>query len=120
MKKIFQSIFASMVLLLSMSNVMADQAAYITLEQSNQAVQLLEGSQQVRFFCAPCGEKESQLVEIFSIEAVHTGYENYWEVEINNQGIDLAYTYYFVEGEWWNVARSLGIDVDGVPDYLDE
>lgn len=118
MKKIFQSIVA--VLLLLMANVMADQAAYITLEQSKEAVQLLEGAQQVRFFCAPCGDKESELVEVFKIETVHTGYENYWEVQINNQGIDLAYTYYYVDGKWRNIAISLNIDVDGVPDYLDK
>jgi len=46
------------------------------------------------------------------------GYENYWEVQINNQGIDLAYTYYHVDGKWRNIAISLNIDVDGVPNYL--
>ncbi len=107
-----------MVLLLSLSNVMADQAAYITLEQSKEAVQLLEGTQQVRFFCAPCGETKSELVEVFSIENVNTGYENYWEVQVNNKGIDLAYTYYHVDGKWRNIAISLNIDVHGVPDYI--
>jgi len=118
MKVIFQSIVASMVLL--MSNVMADQAAYITLEQSKEAVQLLEGTQQVRFFCAPCGDKQSELVAVSNIKNVHTGYENYWEVRINNKGIDLAYTYYHVDGKWRNIAISLNIDVEGVPNYLDK
>ena len=119
MTKILQSLIAS-ILLLSMSNVIADQAAYITLEQSKAAVQLLDGTKQIRFFCAPCGDQKSELVQVVSVKNAYTGYENYWEVQINNAGIDLAYTYYYVDGKWKNLAISLNIDVEDVPDYLDE
>ena len=48
-------------------------------------------------WCALCGEKRpSKSVEgetIKSVTIAHTGYQNYYEIQINGLSVDMAYTY---------------------------
>lgn len=75
------------------SAAFADQCAYITKQQAIAAVSRLEKGQTIYKLCEPCGEKVPQAVKINSVSAGTVGYENYWGVEVNEQNIDLAYTY---------------------------
>lgn len=75
------------------SAAFADQCAYITKQQAIAAVSRLEKGQIIYKLCEPCGEKVPQAVKINSVSAGTVGYENYWGVEVNEQNIDLAYTY---------------------------
>lgn len=70
----------------------ADQCAYITKQQAIAAVSRLEKGQTIYKLCEPCGEIP-QAVKINSVSAGTVGYENYWGVKVNEQNIDLAYTY---------------------------
>lgn len=75
------------------SAAFADQCAYITKQQAIAAVSRLEKGQTIYKLCEPCGEKVPQAVNINSVSAGTVGYENYWGVKVNEQNIDLAYTY---------------------------
>lgn len=97
----------------------ADQAAYITEKQAKKAAEFLKKKDKIKHFCAPCGDKESRVEEIETVEAVPTGYENYWEVKVNGKGIDLAYVYYELKkGKWKNLAKKMKIKVSDVPKII--
>lgn len=110
----------------------ADQYAYVTLQQATEAQKVLAKSHEMHEFCAPCGDAASKpmrvdLVEIGRIwegesaKAYQAGDgETFWEVIVNNQGIDLAYVYVRQGGRWENLALRLGLDASGVPRYLDK
>lgn len=51
------------------------------------------------------------------MEAKHKD-DNKYEVEVNGQGIDLAYVYIEKNGKWVNLAMELGLKVSQVPKYL--
>lgn len=99
--------------------VFADQAAYISEKEAKKAVKLLKDEKMIIHFCEPCGDTSQEAVVIETIEAVKTGYEDYWEVKVNGKGIDLAYVFYQrKKNKWMNVAMKLKIDVSGVSEYL--
>ena len=99
--------------------VFADQAAYITEKEAKNAVKLLKDEKVLIHFCEPCGDTAQEAVVIETIEAVKTGYQEYWEVKVNGKGIDLAYIYYQrKKNKWMNVAMKLKIDVSDVSEYL--
>lgn len=92
----------------------ADQFAYIRPEIARKAVELLAKEREVYFFCEPCNESMGQLAKIDKVEAVDVNYEGFHEVQINGQGIDLAYTYVMRKGRWKNAAVELGLKPTGV------
>jgi hypothetical protein len=107
------------ILISLITSVSADQAAYISESDAIRAQNLLQGSRHVKFFCALCGDTNPQLVQVDDIKVVDVNYENLREIQINNEGIDLAYTYYFSSGRWRNLAMSLDIPVDSVDEYIE-
>lgn len=98
---------------------MADQAAYITQAEAEGAKYLLSQASTIKSYCAPCGDSTAIVVAVRQVDVVHTGYEDFWEVQINGEGIDLAYSY-FLEGTLWkNIAIQMGIPVVEVPEFID-
>jgi len=79
----------------------ADQLAYISKGQAEEAAAFLNKGKTVYLFCGCCAMEEPTKVIVKSARAVHTGYENYWEVEIKfelngkmkTRRIDLAYVW---------------------------
>lgn len=71
----------------------ADQAAYLSKKSAQKAAALLKINDEVRYYCKPCGDKDFRKIYIHSKEVVHTGHQEYYEVKLNEKGIDLAYTY---------------------------
>lgn len=119
MKKILTITLALIFTLALSLTAFADQAAYVTEAQAKKAANFLKDKESIRHFCAPCGDKTSQLEEIETVEAVPTGYENYWEVKVNGKGIDLAYVYFELKkGKWKNVAKEMNIKVSDVPKII--
>ena len=43
--------------------------------------------------CEPCGETTPTPIIIESLSAGSVGYEDYWQVEVNDSGVDLAYIF---------------------------
>jgi hypothetical protein len=98
----------------------ADQAAYITQAQAEKAAAFLTGKMQIRHYCAPCDDKGDRVEDIKTVVAAPVGYQDFWEVKVNGDGIDLAYVYFQTEdGKWKNLAKELDIKVSDVPKYLE-
>lgn len=98
----------------------ADQAAYITKAQAEKAAAFLKDKKQIRHYCAPCDDKGDRVDDIDAVEAAPAGYQQYWEVKVNGEGVDLAYVYFRDEdGKWKNLAKELNVKVKDVPKYLD-
>ncbi|MDJ0744069.1 MAG: hypothetical protein QNJ32_11975 [Xenococcaceae cyanobacterium MO_167.B27] len=72
---------------------LADQCSYITKEQALTAVSRLNLNQTIYLLCEPCGEEipKPTRIENLSIEIVN--YQDYWQVKVNDRGIDLAYVF---------------------------
>jgi hypothetical protein len=115
-KKILTAIALSIFLAVT---VLADQAAYITKAQADKAAAFLKDKKQIRHYCSPCDDKGDKVEDVKKIEAVKVDYQDFWEVQVNGAGIDLAYVYFQnKDGKWKNLAKDLGIKVKDVPKYL--
>jgi len=111
---------AVLVVIFSSNFAHADQMMWMTEEKAKTAVGLLNGQAFVRYFCAPCGDERSEMIVIESIESAYTGSRDFWEVAINGEARDLAYTYFRQEGKWVNVAYKLNFVPYESPIYLEE
>lgn len=96
-KKVLLVLFLSVV-----GFAQADQLAYISKEKAEEAASWLNKGKTVYLFCGCCSVVEPVKVKILEAKAMHTGYENYWEVEIRyetedgqvkSEKIDLAYVW---------------------------
>lgn len=103
----------------------ADQALYISKENANRAINLLKNVSIIKLYCAPCGDTSSKSITINkNINKIRGGnlnylLEGYWRVQINGEGVDLAYIYFPYNNKWRNVAITLNIPVQYVPEYID-
>lgn len=97
MKSLILSIFVCVSLAAN-----ADQLAYITKEQAEEAAEYLMKHPDIYLFCGCCSMVEPQKVKVIEAKALFTNYENYYEVEITYKGangeevherIDLAYVW---------------------------
>lgn len=117
-----KKILLSVIMILSFSFIYADQAAWITKDQAEKGAALIKSSGLVRHFCAPCGDNFFRGEKVFNIKAAKAAGSNpndqYYEVQLNGNGIDLAYVYIFSGGKWVNVAMQLNIPVEAVPRFL--
>jgi hypothetical protein len=112
-------IILAILLAIFATTAIADQAAYITQAQAEKAAAFLKDKKQIRHYCAPCDDKGDRVEEISTVEAVPAGYQQYWEVKVNGEGVDLAYVYFLnKDGKWKNLAKELDIKVKDVPKKL--
>ena len=115
-----KAVLASLVIAIFAVAAYADQAAYITKAQAEKAATFLTGKMQIRHYCAPCDDKGDRVEDIKDVVAAPAGYQEYWEVKVNGEGIDLAYIYFQTEdGRWKNLAKELDVKVSDVPKYLE-
>lgn len=73
--------------------VLADQCAYISKSQALAALNYLSIGKTVHSFCELCGDRSPQPLLVKQIAATTTSDGQFWQIFINNKGIDLAYTY---------------------------
>ncbi|MEJ6801246.1 MAG: hypothetical protein QNK77_08725 [Crocinitomicaceae bacterium] len=85
----------------------ADQLAYITKTQAEQAKEKIEKMASIYFFCGCCSMVKPEKVKVLSVAVRHTGYENYYEVVVEfkksdgtvaSEAVDLAYIW---EKNWF-------------------
>jgi hypothetical protein len=101
------SITAALVWSIGLSlSALADQCSYISKEQALKAIARLDIDQNLYFLCEPCGEKIPQLTKINHLSMEKVDYEDLWQIQVNNEGIDLAYVFvdYGVENNFVNLA----------------
>ncbi len=82
---------------------LADQCAYITKEQAKRAISRLNLNQTIYLLCEPCGEKMPQATVITNLSMETVDYQDFWQVKVNEKGIDLAYVFIDsgIEGNYW-------------------
>jgi hypothetical protein len=112
-------------LLLLTSIAAGDQWVVLTKKQAEEAYKLLSHQKRVLFYCEPCGEERGQLVKIKEIKVepfdIGDGKSDYYDITINGERIDLAYTYIpRGDGKWENVGMKLGYPTVEVSRYVDE
>lgn len=106
----------------------ADQFQYNTLPNALKALQVLETSDSVKLFCAPCNDVTAKTVKrnssslglVFddlgkSTQPYRDGGQSYWEVYINDRAVDLAYVYVRKDNQWRNLAQTIGLSPTSVP-----
>jgi hypothetical protein len=100
----------SMMILMSGSMAFADQCAYVSQDTAKKALKMIVESNTIQTLCEPCGETKAQTLDVKAIGANDVSYQGFWQVSVNNKGVDLAYT--FVNG--LNVAQLVGCPTEGV------
>lgn len=107
-------IFAAAVIL-SGSFSMADQCQMVSKDKAEKALIAITQTQSVQSLCELCGERIPLTVTVKSVGMRNSNYQNFWEVMINDNPIDLAYTY--VNG--LNLAKLTGCTTQGVTSSLE-
>ena len=93
----------------------ADQCMYVDKATAERAFSILERANVVHGLCQPCGEVEAVKMPFTSVTVKKVGNDkSYWGVFIDDQNIDLAYTY--VDGV--NLADLAQCPADGVDHKL--
>lgn len=83
------------------TTVFADQLAYISRSEAEQASNYIRKHKKLILFCGCCDGSEPLLVKVTQVEVRYTGYETFYEVVITYQtesglkseAIDLAYVW---------------------------
>ena len=113
MKKVFCLIV--MCLLFSF-NASADQWEWLFKEQAEATVELTADQKTLIKYCKPCGGIPVEIaVNEIHAERMDGGLYNFM---LNHVPQDLAYLYYFKEGEWHNIAITLGLKTIGSDEIL--
>lgn len=118
---------AAIFLTAASANVFADQAQYLTQKQVTDAMNTLkpvrEAKQTIMHYCDPCGNDDTSRGKIESINTLNfkdMG-KGQWNLLLNAKAIDLAYIYFPNPDKngkkWKNLAKHLGISVEGVDTY---
>lgn len=97
----------------------ADQCAYIDKDEVNKALTFLKIGTEYVEFCEPCGDKslyfqrkDLSVVDTISVAKVD---DEQWEITINDDDIDLAYTYIKQsDNKFWNLSKLANCESDDV------
>ncbi len=110
-------VFGLCLLLFAAGPAFADQAAWVTKQQANQAHAIIYDLKEIRNFCEPCGDAAFTSEAVKNPEVKQQDGE-YWSVLNDGNGLDLAYVYVEVRGVWVNLAKLVGAQVEGVSGVL--
>lgn len=124
MKQQFLAIAAVLALAVSPATVMADQCAYVSEKQADTAALYLPAGGAFVPFCEPCGDKPfpagapvtAATSSVNPLPASTTGLDqDYWELQLNGEGVDLAYIYVKQpNGTFINLAKLAHCPTNGV------
>jgi len=132
-RHMIKRLFCAATLCAAPATVLADQFAYVTVQQAAAALVELDGQSLVQSYCAPCGDAGATPVDVREIGIERVWHwdgganvyfdaegRSFWEVVVNGKGIDLAYVYVRDDaGAWENLAMRLGLAPVNVPRQLD-
>ena len=97
-------------------SVLADQWEWLFKEQATAAIELTTDQKTLIKYCKPCGGTPIEIiVNNIHVERMNDGLYNFM---LNHVPQDLAYLYYFKEGEWHNIAITLGLKTIGSDEIL--
>jgi hypothetical protein len=86
-------LFAIFVMILFAAISSADVCSYVTKEQAELGARLLRINPNFVKYCAPCSDKSKTKVRAEKVEARPVENNQYWAVFVNEENIDLAYSY---------------------------
>lgn len=126
-KQMAKLIMAAIFLTAASGTIFADQAVFLTQKQVIDAMNTLkpvrENKQSVMHYCDKCGEYDAnrgktEAPKTLNFKDMGKGK---WNLLMNGKAIDLAYIYFPNPDKngkkWKNLARHIGISVDGVDTY---
>lgn len=119
--KLRRTLFAiSTLIVLGFASVpaFADQAAWVSRAEAARAMKVLAEATAIKHHCAPCSDKSIRDEAIENIGIFRVEGQNYWEIRVNGEGVDLAYIYFQKKGKWVNAAMQTKIKVSDVPKEL--
>ncbi len=96
----------------------ADQAAWVSRAEAARAMKVLAEATAIKHHCAPCSDKSIKDETVENIGIFRVEGQNYWEIRVNGEGVDLAYVYFQKNGKWVNAAMQAKIKVSDVPKKL--
>lgn len=109
---------AFVIMLCTALQAFADQAIYLDKVDAERAVALLKNAESLKTYCAPCNDPSVKHIVVASILSAKVNYQDFWEVQINGKGEDLAYLYFLDNNKWRNVAMALNIPVSDVSEFI--
>lgn len=111
-----------LILVLVSSSIFGDQFSYNEKSVALKAAKFLKSEKEISFYCAPCEDREIKTEQIQNIKLKRTVSSDveYYIVKVNNQEIDLAYTYVKRGNAYKNLAIILGLNPSDVPATIKE
>ena len=108
-------ILTSLIVFFAAATTWADQCAWLSKDQAQEAIAALAQAKEVKSFCEPCQTKIAEIIVIqkLTIRSVQ-GSSRSWEVLVNDRGIDAAYIYV----DQSNLAQIIQCPTEGVPDSI--
>jgi len=100
--------------------VSADQYMWVPKVAADRAASMMERGTIVRHFCEPCGDTKWREEKVRDVRVEESEWHDSFEIVLNGDGIDLAYTYIETDGGWRNLALMLDLDASGVSEVLDD
>lgn len=103
------------------SRAKADQLAFISKAQAEQAVELLKEQKELILWCACCVDEQMRRVTVKNVSIRYTEYQEFYTVvldAIDNNGnsiseeLDLAYVHFRIGTKAYNVGQTLGFKCD--------
>ena len=102
--------------LLFFCSASAEQWEWLLEEQALAAVVLTTGQKSLIKYCKPCQGKPSEIiVKKISAEKMNDGS---YRFVLNYVPQDLAYLYYFKDGQWRNIAITLGLQTNNLDEFI--
>jgi hypothetical protein len=116
MKLATQRLALLAVLSLAATAARADQCAWISKAQANKAKGLVKAGDWFSEFCEPCGDKAPSRARKVKSVSVGTPDPSYFELQINGEGVDLAYIFVArqKDGRYDNLSVKAGCPAEGV------
>lgn len=127
----FPLVLLAIAAIVAASPARADQFEYLSLAQAQTAMRHVRVGDVVHHFCAPCGDEKSERMTVCQIgidrvwdargssKVYRDGdRRGYWQLELNDTGVDLAYVYVREGGRWRNLADLMGLHPVQVPARL--
>lgn len=71
----------------------ADQCYLLDKADAEKGVQVLSKSTTAYKLCEPCGETTPEKIQIADVKMVDANYNGWFEVQVNGEGVDLAYIF---------------------------
>ena len=97
-------------------HVFAEQWEWLLKEQAVAAVKLTSNQKSLIKYCKPCQGKPIEImVKKISAESMNDGS---YRFALNYIPQDLAYLYYFKEGQWKNIAITLGLQTNNLDEFI--